>query len=249
MGRNRNPNRDKAFDIYKENKGNINVKDIALSLDEDIGRIRMWKSIDKWDVNIGLKANKRGAPKKNKNSKGNKGGPGAKKGNQNARTMGWYSKYQPRLVCDIIGDMKRNLESQNFSPEEITIMIMWEEIKVQWALIISNLNKLDVRDKDDHTKVVKKKSSSEDFESIEYEVITGYEKQLKYTKEMSNARKVLFELIEKYIAAVNKDWNLISEEHKLRIEALRSKINNNEDSKEDKIDKYFSALEGALKND
>lgn len=241
MGRSRNPNRDKAFSIYKENNGNISIDEISNILNEDIKRIKIWKSTDKWDIAIGLKSNKRGAPKKNKNAKGNKGGPGAKKENQYARKMGWYSKYQPRRVCKIVDE----IEGSNISQLDI----MWLEIKMQWALIIDNLKQLHVSSKNDHTKVLKKESYTEFGDTKEYEVITAYEKQLKYTKEMSNARKVLFELIEKYIVAVNKDWNLISEEHKLRVEMLRSKINNNEDSKEDKIDKYLSAIHKEVNND
>nr|DAR27059.1 MAG TPA: terminase small subunit [Caudoviricetes sp.] len=241
MGRNRNPNRDKAFSIYKENNGNIAIDEISNILNEDIKRIKIWKSTDKWDISIGLKSNKRGAPKKNKNAKGNKGGPGAKKENQYARKMGWYSKYQPRRVCKIVDEIEASNVSQ--------LDIMWAEIKMQWALIIDNSKQLHVDNKEDHTKVVKKKSSTEFGDTTEYEVITAYEKQLKYTKEMSNARKVLFELIEKYIVAVNKDWNLVSEEHKLRVEMLRSKINNNDDSKEDKIDKYLTAINKEINND
>ena len=37
--------------------------------------------------------------------------------------------------------------------------------------------------------------------------------------------------------------------HKLRVEMLRSKINNNDDSKEDKIDKYLTAINKEINND
>lgn len=225
MARPRKVNRDKAFEIYKESKGQISIEDIAEILQEKPSIIKKWRAVDEWDFIL----------------TGKKNDSGGQPGNQNARKMGWYSKYQPRRVCKIVDE----IEGSNISQLDI----MWLEVKMQWALIIDNLKQLHVSSKNDHTKVLKKESSTEFGDTKEYEVITAYEKQLKYTKEMSNARKVLFELIEKYIVAVNKDWNLISEEHKLRVEMLRGKINNNEDSKECKLDKYLEALEGAFKND
>ena len=61
--------------------------------------------------------------------------------------------------------------------------------------------------------------------------------------------QTLFNMIKQYDDMVHKNWDLVTEEQKLRIEVLKSKINNNDESKEDKINKYFNALEGALKND
>ena len=49
MPRERSPNRDKAFEIYKQNKGNILLKDIATELGVTDTQIRKWKSQDKWD--------------------------------------------------------------------------------------------------------------------------------------------------------------------------------------------------------
>lgn len=49
MARARSPNRDKAFEIYKEHNGNIKLKDIAEQLQVKDTQIRKWKSQDKWD--------------------------------------------------------------------------------------------------------------------------------------------------------------------------------------------------------
>lgn len=49
MARQKSPNRDKAFEIYKEHKGNIMLIDIAKQLDVSDVQIRKWKSQDKWD--------------------------------------------------------------------------------------------------------------------------------------------------------------------------------------------------------
>lgn len=48
----RSPNRDKAFEIYKQNNGNISLIDIATKLKLPKGTIRGWKAKDKWDSRL-----------------------------------------------------------------------------------------------------------------------------------------------------------------------------------------------------
>ena len=73
MARERNPNRDKAFDIYKKHKGEIDLVEIASQLDVPDGTIRGWKSKDKWDKKLGIERNgtekkkERNVPKKKQN--------------------------------------------------------------------------------------------------------------------------------------------------------------------------------------
>ena len=52
MARSRSPNRDKAFEIYKEHKGNIKLIDIASMLNIKDTQVRKWKSQDQWDNKI-----------------------------------------------------------------------------------------------------------------------------------------------------------------------------------------------------
>lgn len=49
MARIRDPNRDKAFEIYKDRKGDIDLVEIANQLNVPAGTIRGWKAKDKWD--------------------------------------------------------------------------------------------------------------------------------------------------------------------------------------------------------
>lgn len=49
MPRARDPNREKAFLIWKEHEGDIKLKDIAEQLGLSDSQIRKWKSQDKWD--------------------------------------------------------------------------------------------------------------------------------------------------------------------------------------------------------
>lgn len=61
MARVRSPNRDKAFEIYKLNNGEILLKNIATQLEVKDAQIRKWKSQDKWEEKLKgtLQKNKR----------------------------------------------------------------------------------------------------------------------------------------------------------------------------------------------
>lgn len=66
MPRARDPNRDKAFELYKKHKGNIDLVEIASQLNVSAGTVRGWKSKDKWDdkVNGTLQKNTERSEKK-----------------------------------------------------------------------------------------------------------------------------------------------------------------------------------------
>lgn len=73
MARVRSPARDKAFEIYKENKGNIDLVKIAEILSISPGTVRGWKAKDKWSdkINGTLQKNKERSNKKINNKKNN----------------------------------------------------------------------------------------------------------------------------------------------------------------------------------
>lgn len=50
MARARDPNRDKAFEIWKKNEGNITNREIAQILEVDEKKVAVWKQRDKWNV-------------------------------------------------------------------------------------------------------------------------------------------------------------------------------------------------------
>lgn len=52
MARVRSPNRDKAYEIYKLNNGEILLKDIAAQLGVKDTQVRKWKSQDKWEEKL-----------------------------------------------------------------------------------------------------------------------------------------------------------------------------------------------------
>jgi len=58
LARNRSPNRAKAFEIYKKNKGKIKNKDIAEMLKEDPKTVSKWKTLDEWGKMLNNSKNK-----------------------------------------------------------------------------------------------------------------------------------------------------------------------------------------------
>ncbi|QEK12729.1 terminase [Crassaminicella thermophila] len=111
MPRVRSPNRDKAFEIYKEHNGKIDLVEIAKILNCSPGTIRGWKNKDSWDKKINgtfqkkykknterSKRNKGGQPG-NKNAVGNSGGS-APPGNLNAIKHGAYQSLYANMLSN-----------------------------------------------------------------------------------------------------------------------------------------------------
>lgn len=92
MARERNPNRDKALEIYREHGGKITNREIANLLGEDEKVIAVWKGRDKWNVVQHSKkrctTKKKGGQPGNKNAVGH-GGTGPPR-NKNAVTTGEF---------------------------------------------------------------------------------------------------------------------------------------------------------------
>lgn len=92
MPRGRSPNRDKAYEIYRQHGGKITNREIANLLGEDEKVIAVWKSRDKWNVVQQSKerctTKKKGGQPGNQNAAGH-GGTGPP-GNKNAVTTGEF---------------------------------------------------------------------------------------------------------------------------------------------------------------
>jgi len=65
MGRARDPNRDKAFEIWQSSGGQINLIEIAEQLGLSAGTVRGWKAKDEWDAKLNgtFQTKQRSAPK------------------------------------------------------------------------------------------------------------------------------------------------------------------------------------------
>lgn len=241
MGKSRSPNRDKAFEIYKDHNGRISSKEISIILNEKITNIYSWKNSDKWDKRL-----ERGAPLGNKNSIGNKGG-GAPEGNLNGLKHGNYCsadkfldkgflrKYIPTATRNII----KGLVEEGVSPLDM----LWDNIMLCYTGIIRAQKIMNVKSNTDITKELKKQSWGKNA-SEEYEIQFAWDKQERFIKAQSSAMKTLNSLIKDYENILHKNWDLATEEQKLRIKMLKSKINDDESVIED--DGFIDALEGKV---
>ena len=98
MPRPRSPNRDKAFELWKESGKNRTLKEIAQELGVSESQVRKWKNLDKWDEaqalpnitkSIGNEAESKGnVTIEEKTPKRKRGG---QKGNQNRYVHGLYA--------------------------------------------------------------------------------------------------------------------------------------------------------------
>ena len=110
MAKQRSPNRDKAFKLFKEADGNIMNREIAQQLNISEKTVGGWKSKDKWNQKINgvlqsstrSTPNKVGAPDGNQNAKGNKGNSKAAPPNKNKNAIktGEYETIYSEYLTD-----------------------------------------------------------------------------------------------------------------------------------------------------
>ena len=219
MGRARDPNRDKAFEIYSENNGNIELIEIAERLGVSAGTVRGWKSKDKWDPkikgtfqkkNTERSKNPRGAPKGSKNALGH----GAPKGNTNALKHGLFAKYLPQEVYEI---------AQELSDKQ-PIDILWENITLTYANLLHAQRILFVQDVEDSNTFV----TSEGKAGVGYEHHTAWDKQGKALAAIARAQSELKGMIKTYDELTRSP--LVTEEQRLRIDNLKAQLGSNDES-------------------
>ena len=218
MGRARDPNRDKAFEIYSENNGNIELVEIAERLGVSAGTVRGWKSKDKWEPkikgtfqkkNTERSKNPRGAPKGSKNALGH----GAPKGNTNAIKHGLFAKYLPQEVYEI---------AQELSDKQ-PIDILWENITLTYANLLHAQRILFVQDVEDSNTFV----TSEGKAGVGYEHHTAWDKQGKALAAIARAQSELKGMIKTYDELTRSP--LVTEEQRLRIDNLKAQLGSNDE--------------------
>lgn len=222
MARNRSPNREKAFEIYKEHHGNISAKAIANILCEKERNVTLWKKKDRWKQKYNPKG---GAPRGNQNAIGNKGG--APKGNQHNRKHGFYSELLPKETYNIFEDV------EDMDPLEI----IWTNIKIKFAAILRAQKIMYVKDQNDTTKELKKtKIQNEDingdiveiYREEEFEIQFAWDKQATFLNAQSRAMSQLMSMIKKYDDMLHQNWDMATEEQKLRVAKLKAQLDNKE---------------------
>lgn len=250
MARVRSPNRDKAYEIYKEHDGEITNREIAKILNEDEKKIAVWKQRDKWNSNVVQHKNKSSTTdKKSTKNKGNKCskkvdvnnisqssksntknksqarygnknavGHGAPKGNKNGEIHGFYAKYLPEDTFEMI----KEIETRH------PLDILWDNIVIQYAAIIRAQKIMYVKSKEEMIKELKKEEKSVfeggSTEKTEWEFQFAWNRQATFLNAQSRAMGELRSLIKQYDEMLHNNWDMATEEQKLRISKLKGEV-------------------------
>lgn len=233
--------KEEAFKLFKDSGGKITSKEIAEKLDISVNTINSWRAKEKWRNKI-----------KGQFEPGNKKavGHGAPKGNLNRLKHGEYcepskfldkgflAKYIPAATKNIIKGVLENGVTH--------LDMLWDNIVLLYSSIIRSQKIMYVKNQDDITKVKTKEAYGENSSTEEWEYQFAWDKQEKFIKSQSSAMKTLNSMVKDYEELLHKNWDLATEEQKLRIEKLKldiSKITGEENTDKNKNTKLDSILE------
>ncbi|PRT38271.1 phage terminase small subunit [Bacillus wiedmannii] len=259
MARQRSPDRNKAYEIFKEHNGDITNRKISelLSTSEKTVNEKTvggWKSKDGWidKLNGVLHKNERstpkkdaeyskkkpGAPKGNKNAVNNRGG--AKKGNKNAAGNPGGSAplrngnaathgLYRKYLPQELYDLKEELEE---AINNDPLSILWESIMLQHAQIIHAQRIMFVNNKEDMTKELRKKKLSESGFEEEWEIQFAWDKQASFLNAQSKALSTLSALIKDFdrLANIDDERRAKLEFIQVQIDKIKSTTNNDDNN-------------------
>lgn len=211
MPRKRSPNRDKAYEIYKEHNGDITNRKIADLLNEDEKVIAVWKSRDKWNVvqqsgKQSCTTKKKGGQPGNKNAVGH----GAPKKNSNAEKHGLFRRYLPEEAFSIIQEMPRD-----------SLDVLWDQIQLAYAAVIRAQRIMYVEDKGDKT-IEKIGEQCGNVIGEKWEVQQAWDKQANFLKAQARAQSELRGMLKQYNDLLHDNWKLATEEQRVRIKKLEA---------------------------
>lgn len=220
MSREPSPKRFQALKIWLKSGREKKPKQIAEELGVSASQIRKWKSIDEWD-DIPDNPTKRGAPYRNKNAVGNKGG-GAPINNENALKHGLFRKWLPDD-----DDLKEIYDAARDGMS--TLDILYEEILIAFTNFIRAQKIMFVRDQNDTTKELKKvktrETDKESLEEKEWEIQFAWDKQAKLLTSQAAAGRAISSKIKQYEEMIRSmPPEQVKEEHRLRIEKMKVDI-------------------------
>ena len=199
----------------------MKYKDIAEKYGVTLNTVKSWKVRYGWNKKgvhtktekVCTQKRKHGGQPGNKNAAGH----GAPKRNKNAEKYGFFSKYLPEETVSIIQEMPQD-----------PLDILWDQIQIAYAAIIRAQQIMYVEDRDDKT-IEKVGESSGDTFSEKWEVQQAWDKQASFLSAQARAQKTLEGMINRYEELLHKNWKLATKEQKARIDALRSKIEKDDD--------------------
>lgn len=207
MPKARNSKVDEALALYQQG---LKLIEIARKLDIPEGTVRRWKCTYKWD-------SERSQPEK-PNARKRGGQPGnrnraAPKGNKRAEKFGFYSKYLPEETLEIFGEI------QDADPLDL----LWDQIRFSYTAIVRAQKIAYVKDQQDKT-IERIEEKDGNVIGERWEVQQAWDKQANFMKAQARAMDTLRGLIKQYTEMLQERGETATEEQKLRLELLRSKL-------------------------
>lgn len=215
----------------------MKYKDIAEKHDVSINTVKSWKVRHNWNRNGVHTKEKSVHTKKKKDAKGTKdkkkvrypnGHPGNKnpvkkftQRNQAARKHGLYSRYMPAETLEIM-EMINDAEPAD---------LIWSQIQIQYAAIIRSQQIMNVMNKDDMAKEIKKEKPGEYGDEIEYEIQFAWDRQATFLNAQSRALSELRATIKQFdeMASVDDERRLKLENMRLTAEKTKAELKKIED--------------------
>lgn len=242
MPRARDPNREKAYEIYKEQNGKIDLVEIASQLNLPAGTIRGWKAKDKWEqqLNGTLQKNTERSKRKKGGQPGNKNAVdgGAPVRNKNAEKYGFLTKFLPPETLEIFNETKR----------ADPLDLLWHQIQIAYAAIVRAQRIAYVKDQQDKTINKIGQKDGDTVTEERWEVQEAWDKQENFLKAQARAQGELRSMIKQYDDMLHKNWDMVTDEQKARIALLKAKVDDPDDG-DDVDDGFLDALNGSAKED
>ncbi|ASB88423.1 phage terminase small subunit [Bacillus sonorensis] len=255
MARPRDPRRDEAFRSWKESSGTKKLKDIADELGVSSSTVRKWKATDKWEDKFKRSAPKSngsapfrpGAPKGNKNAKGNKGGkapPGNKnakgnrggaapKGNKNSVRTGEYET----IMWDFLNEDERQLFGEIETDPLFQIDLTIRELSLRERRMMQRISRIENGLSEKQRRVLQQMRKVKDIVQTpdknglvkpvpvmnERLVVTEIEEtEMRAIDDILNIEEALTRVTDKRLKAIRQKYDMIRlmDEHELKLRGI-----------------------------
>lgn len=234
MARARSPERDKAFELYKQSKGERQLKDIAEALGVSDVQVRKWKNLDKWDDQM------------NGNVPKSKGNVPNEKNKQERKPRSGNPNPQNQFTSRNTASRIHGLRSKFFHKEQIEIMEaladtsfadqIWLQIEIKFSAIIRMQKIMWVEDENDHLSELSGHHSGEGGSGSTYKVAYAFERFEVYIKAQARAMAEYRNLVKQFLELTHDE-----DERRMKLEQMQINI--------DKSKVELAALKGEDEHD
>lgn len=251
MPRERSPNRDKAFEIYKLNNGEILLKDIAAQLEVSESTVRSWKSRYKWDNKINATSQKDKCNVANNKTNG-KNKKSRKKANSRLKKDSYPKQARPNNKNAVTTGEFESIFFDTLEEDELALI---ESIELEKKkLLKQEIQLLTVRER----RMLKRIEALKDKETILTSIKSGIEKGMDtdlseyegVLGQIQNIEEALTRVQDKKQKAIDSLHKFDIDSSKLDIEMLKLEVEiNKQDNTQEEVenDGFIEALDNATK--